>query len=558
MMRAIVGKKLGMTRVFDEDGTAVPVTVIEAAPNTITAIRKADRDGYDAVQLAGVPTEERKLTKAELGHLKKASAGPSRTVVEFRDAELPRRRRRWRGLRGRGGSEEGGGESPDSGDGERKVGDKVTVADFEAGEKVKIAAVSIGKGFQGTIKRHNFSRGPVTHGSHNVRAPGSAGASADPARIFPGQKMPGQMGSGPPHPARRHHPRRRRRAQPAAGQGLGSRRAQRDGGGAQRWLRPRPRPRRRSRPPRAAPRRRCSASRAKADLPEGPVLRAVPRVAGAPGGARRPERAPPRHALDPDPGRGGDDHAPRPGARRAPAAPASGALGVPHRYGGGVAFGPKPRHYTFKINRKARRRALRAALSVHADRGSVAVLDGSGFEKPSTKQAAQALQKWGADAPTLVVIGAEEEGAAKSFRNIPRVQVAQATAAGVADVIGAASLVVSEAALTELEGRTGLMDPRQVIIRPVVSEKSYALMADGKYTFRVHDRAHKTQIAQAVEEHLRGQGALGEDLQGPRQAQAPRPQLGHQPLLEEGGRPARPRPAHRAVRGRGGGGLEEI
>ena len=133
----------------------------------------------------------------------------------------------------------------------------------------------------------------------------------------------------------------------------------------------------------------------------------------------------------------------------------AGALSVPHRYGGGVAFGPKPRHYTFKINRKARRRALRAALSVHAERGSVAVLDGSGFEKPSTKQAAQALQKWGADAPTLVVIGAEEEAAAKSFRNIPRVQVAQATAAGVADVIGAASLVVSEAALAELEGRAG-------------------------------------------------------------------------------------------------------
>jgi large subunit ribosomal protein L4 len=133
----------------------------------------------------------------------------------------------------------------------------------------------------------------------------------------------------------------------------------------------------------------------------------------------------------------------------------AGALSVPHRYGGGVAFGPKPRHYNFKINRKARRRALRAALSVHAERGSVAVLDGSGFEKPSTKQAAQTLQKWGGDSPTLVVIGAEEQAAAKSFRNIPRVQVAQATATGVADVIGAASLVVSEAALAELEGRAG-------------------------------------------------------------------------------------------------------
>ena len=97
---AIVGKKLGMTRVFDEDGTAVPVTVIEAAPNTITAIRRADRDGYDAVQLAGDPTDERKLTKAELGHLKKAGAGPSRTVVEFRDAEFPAAGRRRRGRRG--------------------------------------------------------------------------------------------------------------------------------------------------------------------------------------------------------------------------------------------------------------------------------------------------------------------------------------------------------------------------------------------------------------------------------------------------------------------------
>ncbi len=186
-MSAIVGKKLGMTRVFDEDGTAVPVTVIEAAPNTITAIRKGDRDGYDAVQLAGDPTEERKLTKAELGHLKKAGAGPSRTVSEFRDTEFP------------AGGEGGEGEGEDGGSAEsaeRKVGDSVTVSDFQAGEKVKIAAVSIGKGFQGTIKRHNFSRGPVTHGSHNVRAPGSAGASADPARIFPGQKMPGRMGAG--------------------------------------------------------------------------------------------------------------------------------------------------------------------------------------------------------------------------------------------------------------------------------------------------------------------------------------------------------------------------
>jgi large subunit ribosomal protein L4 len=131
----------------------------------------------------------------------------------------------------------------------------------------------------------------------------------------------------------------------------------------------------------------------------------------------------------------------------------AGALSVPHRYGGGAAFGPKPRHYTNKVNRKARRKALRAALSVHAERGTVAVLDGSTFGEPATKQAATALQKWGADSPTLVVITAEEDAVAKSFRNIQGVTVALASAAGVADVMGATSLVVSEAALEELKGR---------------------------------------------------------------------------------------------------------
>jgi large subunit ribosomal protein L3 len=167
-MSAIVGKKLGMTRIFTEDGTAVPVTVIEAQPNKVAAIRRADRDGYDAVQLAADPVSpEDKLTKAELGHLKKAGAPAMRTLVEFRD--------------------EGGEET--------KVGDDVTVAGFEPGQRVKVSAVSIGKGFQGTIKRHNFSRGPTSHGSHNIRAPGSIGASADPARVFRGTRMPGQTGA---------------------------------------------------------------------------------------------------------------------------------------------------------------------------------------------------------------------------------------------------------------------------------------------------------------------------------------------------------------------------
>ena len=131
----------------------------------------------------------------------------------------------------------------------------------------------------------------------------------------------------------------------------------------------------------------------------------------------------------------------------------AGALSVPHRYGGGAAFGPKPRSYTVKVNRKARRKALRAALSVHAERDSVAVLDGASFKEPATKQAADALRKWGADRPTLVVIGAEEDAVAKSFRNIEGVSVALADSAGVADVVGASSLVLTQAALEQLKGR---------------------------------------------------------------------------------------------------------
>ncbi len=130
-----------------------------------------------------------------------------------------------------------------------------------------------------------------------------------------------------------------------------------------------------------------------------------------------------------------------------------GALSSPTRFGGGVAFGPKPRHYTVKVNRKARRKAMRSALSVHAERESVAVFDASAFETPSTKTAAEALAKWGAKRSTLIVLAPEEGGAAKSFRNIVRVEVAEVSAVGVADVIGAASLVVSEQALEKLKER---------------------------------------------------------------------------------------------------------
>jgi large subunit ribosomal protein L3 len=164
-MAAILAKKIGMTQRFLDDGKVERVTVLEAGPCPVTAIRNEDRDGYSAVQLAFGQTKEKHLSRAELGHLKKAGASAHRHLVEFRN----------------------------EGDG-LQMGDTVTVESFNAGDKVKISGTSKGKGFQGTIKRHNFKRGPKTHGSHNYRAPGSIGASAWPARVMKGIRGPGQMG----------------------------------------------------------------------------------------------------------------------------------------------------------------------------------------------------------------------------------------------------------------------------------------------------------------------------------------------------------------------------
>jgi large subunit ribosomal protein L3 len=164
-MTAILARKLGMTQVFAEDGHVERVTVLEAGPCPVTGIRTLDRDGYEAVQLAFGATKEKHLTKAELGHLKKADAPPMRHLVEFRDEA-----------------------------GELTVGETVTVDAFSVGDKVKVAGTSKGKGFQGTIKRHNFNSGPKSHGSHNKRAPGSIGASATPSRVFKGIRGPGHMG----------------------------------------------------------------------------------------------------------------------------------------------------------------------------------------------------------------------------------------------------------------------------------------------------------------------------------------------------------------------------
>jgi large subunit ribosomal protein L3 len=164
-MKGILGRKLGMTQVFDPDtGQMTAVTVVEAGPCPVVQVKTVDTDGYDAVQLAFDEVPERKVSKPERGHLEKAGAAPHRHLVE---------------MRGHSGV---------------SVGETVTVEAFEPGERVKVSGISVGKGFQGTIKRHGFTRGPVSHGSHNVRKPGSIGASATPSRVFKGRRMPGRMG----------------------------------------------------------------------------------------------------------------------------------------------------------------------------------------------------------------------------------------------------------------------------------------------------------------------------------------------------------------------------
>jgi large subunit ribosomal protein L3 len=166
-MPAILARKLGMTQRFLDDGRVERVTVLEAGPCPVTAIRTLERDGYEAVQLAFGRCKEKVLTKPELGHLKKADTSAHRHLAEFRDEA-----------------------------GELLVGETVTAEAFSAGDRVKVSGRSKGKGFQGAIKRHNFASGPKSHGSHNVRAPGSIGASATPSRVFKGVRGPGRMGGG--------------------------------------------------------------------------------------------------------------------------------------------------------------------------------------------------------------------------------------------------------------------------------------------------------------------------------------------------------------------------
>jgi large subunit ribosomal protein L3 len=166
-MAAILARKLGMTQRFLDDGRVERVTVLEAGPCPVTAIRTVERDGYEAVQLAFAPCKEKVLTKAELGHLKKADTSAHRVLREFRDEA-----------------------------GELLMGETVRCDVFAAGDRIKVSGTAKGKGFQGTIKRHNFKSGPKSHGSHNIRAPGSIGASATPSRVFRGIRGPGRMGGG--------------------------------------------------------------------------------------------------------------------------------------------------------------------------------------------------------------------------------------------------------------------------------------------------------------------------------------------------------------------------
>lgn len=164
-MKTLLGTKLGMTQYFESDGTVIRCTAIEAGPCLVTQKKTVEKDGYAATQIAFGDCKAKRLNKPLLGHLKKAGVSPKRHLVEV------------------------------PGEHDLAVGESITVEAFEAGDKVKVSGVSKGKGFQGVIKRHGFAGGPGYHGAHFHRAPGSIGASADPARVYPGTRLPGQMGN---------------------------------------------------------------------------------------------------------------------------------------------------------------------------------------------------------------------------------------------------------------------------------------------------------------------------------------------------------------------------
>lgn len=166
MSVGILGTKVGMTQIFDEAGIAIPVTVVQAGPCTVTQVKTQQTDGYSAIQVGYGAISEKAINKPEMGHLTKAGAGPLRHLHEYRLADS----------------------------GEYELGQQLTVDRFEAGQIVDVIGTSIGRGFAGYQKRHNFKRGPMAHGSKNHRLPGSTGAGTTPGRVFPGKRMAGQLG----------------------------------------------------------------------------------------------------------------------------------------------------------------------------------------------------------------------------------------------------------------------------------------------------------------------------------------------------------------------------
>ena len=319
----------------------------------------------------------------------------------------------------------------------------MTVEAFEVGARVKISGISKGKGFQGTIKRHNFASGPKSHGSHNVRAPGSIGASATPSRVFKGIRGPGQMGNKRVTQKGLEVVAIEAERNLLLVRGSVPGPARLDRGGAQRCLTlpcsaPTAPPRRSSSttPPsaRASPSRSCTRACAPS-RPRAAAGRPRPRRAAmVSGGGAKPWR--------------------QKGTGRARA----GSSRSPIWTGGGTVFGPKPRSYTFKVNRKEQRAALRSALSLHAQRGSIAILDAAAFTAPKTRQALDLLDDWDTSAGKRPRRSScshpSESDAALSFRNLARVAVLTPENVGVTDLLGAAQLLVSQQALDALTART--------------------------------------------------------------------------------------------------------
>ena len=493
-MKGILGKKLGMTQVFDpETGAITPVTVIAGGP--VPGRRRCAPRRPTATTPSSSPSSEvaeRKLTKAELGHLKKDGVGA---------APAPRRVPRTRAS--------------------STVGETVTVEAFEPGDRVKVAGTGIGKGFAGTIKRHNFSRGPMSHGSHNIRKPGSIGASAHALARVQGHE------DGRPHGRQARHAGRARSCTSVdpernlllvKGAVPGpEERPRRDQGGREPWPRLR-------HPCSMPPARQASRSTldeavfgaevkphlvhetVRAELNAAPRrARALPRAAGW-----SPAAAPSR------------------GARRAPAAPAPGTIRAPQFTGGGVAFPPAAARLRGQgqpqgAEGRAALGALGARGSGHARASSTAARS----TRPRRRRRSSCSPPGTRQMPLVVVAGEDEEALTKSFRNLERVLViVPGRARGRRRRLGALAARhrgPGAAQLVERRARSeALLHPNEVLLAPVVSEKSYSLIEDRKYSFRVHPDAHKTQIRQAVEQLFERQRRSREHHQGAAQAEAAR------------------------------------